>query len=124
MIDEQAFKVGFLLHCAEQGMTTEQTRQHVKRALAAPIPDLTKHALIGLKDLMGTGMMLGTGLPLLGGGLAGLVAAKTTSSDRDDLVDEAKNDELVSEYSRLAEEARRRAQVHRLQKHLQTLGVR
>jgi len=119
---EQAFKVGFLLRCADEGLTQDEINQRVKTAAAMPL--MTKSAIIDRiisavpPLLTGTGILaasLGTALPVLGGAGAGYTAAKLTSDTKDD-VEQAKQDEITGEYYRLAEEAKRNAARKRLQK--------
>lgn len=109
---KDAFRLGFLLRCAEDGRTPEQIR------------GMTKQAGIGTEWFKGL-MNLGTGAgkllykaPLYAGGwllaggaatgaLAGHTAAKLTEADIDP--EETKRQELLAAYKRHAEIARRRA---------------
>jgi hypothetical protein len=146
---EEAFKIGFLLRCADEGLTPEETAQRIKQASMMnkegqfPLPWAVSTAgkLIGLAgtsaatgigSFIGSapGRVLGAGaavlpaagitalaLPALGGAGAGYLAAKSTSSDADDL-EQAKQDEIEGEYYRLAQEARRNAARKKLQSRL------
>jgi uncharacterized protein YdbL (DUF1318 family) len=123
----QAFKIGFLMKCAEQGLTIEETHERVKEAItklkmqknANMITDPLK--FIGSKTwdagkvLGSLGLAGAVGLPIVGGAGAGYLAAKATQSDGTGLVEDAKQDEIVGEYERLAEEARRRARIKQIQ---------
>jgi len=126
MTPEQAFRTGFLLWCAEQGMDGKEIRAAARKA-AAYTPEMTKRAVFGVGEainLLGKGGRLAyltaLGLPVVAGAVGGYATAKATGSDRADLVDEAKSHELISEYQRLAEDAKRRTQLRELQRHLQS----
>lgn len=109
---KDAFRLGFLLRCAEDGRTPEQIRS------------MTKVAGVGsewLKSLMSLGAGAGElaiKAPLYAGGallagsaatgaLAGHTAAKLTEADSDP--EETKRQELMAAYKRHADIARRRA---------------
>jgi hypothetical protein len=128
LTEKQAFKVGFLLRCADEGLTIEETHRRVKTGLekqATPLlgPVLGSAVSGGtqmIKGLLGmvpglsqAGLVGLLGLPVAAGAGAGLAAAKMTSRG-DDALDEAKRDEVVGEYQRLAEEAKRKARAKRL----------
>lgn len=139
MTPEQAFKVGFLFRCAAEGLSKEQTHQRIKQAthdIQSKV--LTKVAALplligGLGALAGGTMALGAQTlklvpsvagpaaavaltaPVLAGAATGYTAAQLTNSDSKDALEEAKQDELTSEYERLADEARRRAAMKRIQ---------
>jgi hypothetical protein len=125
LTDEQAFKVGFLKKCAEDGLTIDETKQRVKLAIHVLQKAKEKQAIFGLEtaqELAGKGLGLATttapllllGGPMAAGGLAGYAAAKGLHGNKD-VVEEAKGDEIVGEYERLADEARRRARLKQLQ---------
>lgn len=133
---EQAFKVGFLLKCAEDGLTLRETNERIKQTIAT----LEKRAIIWpLLAGLGTGAAwlggkaigaipgtlsaagtLGIAAPVVAGAGGGYLLAKGTSADKH-LVGDAKQDEILGEYERLADEARRRARLKQLQ---QTTGRR
>jgi hypothetical protein len=134
LTEEQAFKVGFLKHCAEAGLTMEETKQrvklaihqlHEKQALLPLIAGLGGGAAwLGDKALsLGSALtpplisgltMAGIAAPVLAGGLGGLALAKATGGGKE-IVDDAKQDEIIGEYERLADEARRRTRLKQLQ---------
>lgn len=130
MTPKEKFKVGFLLKCAEAGLTMDQTHEVIRRTQTA----LEKHAVgegtpIGavwnaLKAIGGKGLdvskavvnkavdwaptiaiggpvALGVGV----GGAGGALAAKATDFSDDDPED-IKTQELIDEYERLAEQTR------------------
>jgi hypothetical protein len=111
----QAFKIGFLQHCAERGYSMEETHSLVKQAIqhkkSAGIKDLWDVAT----GLASTGAIAGLAAPVALGAAGGYTAAKLPSMTDKNLVEEAKQDEIVGEYERLADEARRRARLKRLQ---------
>jgi len=140
MTPELAFKAGFLLRCAEEGLTLEETHQRVKQALAqaqsgklslekqAFWPALTSLGVMGSNaaNLAGravpaaTGLLsLGTGVaigaPLVAGAGTGYLAAQLSRNTHRQGLEEAKQDEIIDEYDRLADEAKRRALLKRIQ---------
>lgn len=135
---EQAFKVGFLLRCGDEGLTAEEIAERVKAAatmekMAFPIlgPLLTGAATATgsfVGGLPGRAVQLAgalapavgvaaVGAPVLAGAGLGYLGAKATASDSDDL-EQAKQDEIEGEYYRLAQEARRNAARKKLQARL------
>ncbi len=140
---EQAFKVGFLAACAEEGLTLAETHARVKQAIAqvkqgknvvglekqaalpaiaAALGSLANSTMNVGKGVIGTvpGLLstvgtIGVGAPVLAGAGGGYLAAKMVNNERKDVLEEAKQDEIVSEYERLAEEAKRRALLKRIQ---------
>lgn len=140
--DEQAFKVGFLLYCAEQGMEEAEINETIKKALsqfdkedfllkeANPLLSFLGNAVggvaAGASNLMGNTLRatpqvlstlatLGIGIPVAAGAGTGYLAAKLTSHDKEDIVEDAKQNEVIGEYERLADEARRKARMKLLQ---------
>lgn len=129
---EQAFKVGFLMKCAEAGLTIEETRErvkeailHVKRTIKTALDPIGGAIGLGtdalgwgakqIPSLMSLGGAAAIGLPIAAGAGTGYLAAKLNSGNGGDMVDDAKQDEIVGEYERLAEEARRRARIKQIQ---------
>ena len=112
----EAFKVGFLSRCVEEGLSLEEAQQRVKMALdkQAGLADIGK-AAIGLpgaaigaasnvvssvaKPLLSYGIPFALAAPPIAGGLAGYSLAKITDTDDQD-PDEIKKQELVDEYRR------------------------
>ena len=118
MLDQrEAFKRGFLASCADLGLSSAETinlaQAAVKRAgafgtlLHAPI-DMIKTFGPALAT---TALVAGAGLPIAGGALIGKSLASAHDNERG--VDEAKADELISEYRRLTDQARRRSAFRR-----------
>lgn len=143
MTQEQAFKAGFLLRCAEEGLTIDETHARVKQAIAevkmgrnvlgiektAFIPQvagalgslgsnvgrLGGSLISAVPGLLSTGAMIGIGAPVAAGAGTGYLAARLTKTENKDALEEAKHDEILGEYERLAEEAKRRALLKRIQ---------
>jgi len=129
---DEAFKVGFLMKCAENGLSPDESHDLIRRAF-------DKRAILGIgpalkwlygkgESLAGKGWDLGTklvplganfglaaavGVPVAGGIGAGYLLAKA-NEPAGELVERAKHEELVGEYERLADEARRKAKEKRL----------
>jgi hypothetical protein len=110
LTEKEAFKLGFLTHCADQGMNIEETRLAIRQTHAqlkqAGIGDFIGSAAGGAKNLvkgiLSKGLSLGVPTllaapPLIGAGI-GLAAAKATEEDMDP--EEAKKQELLAEYQR------------------------
>lgn len=122
MSPTQAFKVAFLMRCADEGLTIEQTHRRVKTALARV---REKRAFFG-SMLGGAGQfmsgaaavgkplaLLGLGLPVLGGIAGGKMLADMKKDPF--TVEEAKTDEQLSEIERLTDRARRLKQLRAAQ---------
>lgn len=141
----QAFKTAFLLRCADEGLTLEQTHARVKQALHATAPAEKAASLLSRTLLGGTGgaavggapgavigasasaaapaalsaapwaLALGLGIPAGLGWAGGKMLAETR---KDPLtVDEAKTNEELAEIQRLTDRAQRMKQL-RHQQHL------
>lgn len=103
--ERDAFKVGFLARCVEEGLTLQQAHCRVKEARdkLAGLLDLPGKALELAKPVVGA--IAGYGLPgLLAappivGGLVGLTAAKMNDIDDTDVA-EIRQRELTDEYAR------------------------
>lgn len=136
---EDGFKIGFLLGCAENGLTIDEAEKltkkavllmqegHIKKAnilgtILSPINTVSAGALKFLSSLVGavpnllsTGATIGIGLPVLAGAGTGYALAKLLGHNSKSLVEDAKKDEIIGEYERLSEESRRRALLRRIQ---------
>jgi hypothetical protein len=115
MSPPEAFKAGFLLGCADLGLSAAETHALVKRAIGPGAGKVIGEMIeapgrvlssVG-PAVLNAGLAAAIGLPVLAGGTAGWAAAKLRDDDTD--VDAAKADELVAEYQRLADQARRQA---------------
>jgi hypothetical protein len=118
MTDLEAFKFGFLLRCADEGLTAEQVQARIKLAAGPAVAAAATGAGLGLakpalgltKNLAGLSMLLGgaglAGAAGLGAG-GGYLAAKATEPDMD--AEDAKMQELIAAYRQQADQARRTA---------------
>lgn len=124
MTPRQLYKLAFLRDCASRGLDLDQMRATVEEAIAqeeAAIGALIKRAnifsnvageIVEMAGRLGTAALpiATAGLiatPIVAGGVTGHLAAKVQDDDSD--VEQAKADELISEYRRLSEQARRTA---------------
>lgn len=122
----EAFKVGFLSRCVEEGLGPEQICQRIKSASEklALFSDITG----ALKNVMdaGTGAAK-TGLPFLlaappiAGAAVGYAGAKATDLDDVD-VTEIKKREVVEEYRRQIERLNRARQIREYRRQRQQTG--
>jgi hypothetical protein len=125
MTKEQAFKAGFLMRCAEEGLSDEQTHERIMIGLAMekaalhPIAAALAPAVSGLGNIA---VGLGVGLPVAAGIGGGYLAAKSTS-DIDSDIDRLKERELTDIYNSLSEDAKSRARVKRKGLGLPSSGV-
>jgi hypothetical protein len=122
LTSKQAFKVGFLYRCAEEGLSKEATEKRVavsyeKQAiipLLGQAAGVTGYAarLLTLAPLLGIGAA-GLGGHLVGSGLGKLQAEATSGSLPSDRVPEEvkrlRHAEILGEYARQTREAKRRA---------------
>jgi len=100
-----AFKVGFLSRCVEDGLSLEEAHERVKVAMdkLAGLTDLPGKIVDLAKPVLSTGLAYGIpaaiAAPPILGGLAGYGASKLTDVDDTD-VDEIKKQEVIDEYKR------------------------
>jgi hypothetical protein len=115
----EAFKVGFLSRCVEDGLTLEQAHQRVKEAqekiaLSIPGADIPGKLIDAAgsiaKPALGWGIPLALAAPPVVGGLAGYAASKATDIDDTD-VDEVKRRELINEYKKQTKKLLRDRQI-------------
>lgn len=112
MTPREEFKVGVLLQCAERGLDVEQTLSHIEKC--ATIIDSVRNTLTWpltfardtIQNMGPTALLAGTAIPIGAGLTAGWGLAKATEPEVD--VEEIKARELLNEYSRLTEQAKRR----------------
>lgn len=113
MEPNEAFKVGFLARCLEDGLSAEQTKALAKRAFncsleksAVGVGDAFKALMAGASGLAGPALALGLAAPPAVGGLSAYLYNKATDVDEAE-VDDIKNRELVETYKRMADQLRR-----------------
>lgn len=117
MSPQEAFKFGFYARCAEEGLTSEQTLARIKTASLGTIAGELIEGPFRLMSHMGpaaaqAALVAGIGLPIAGGLAMGYAGAKATDDDSN--IEEAKADEILSEYQRLTDHARRQALVKQM----------
>jgi hypothetical protein len=101
-----AFKVGFLARCAEEGLSADQITERVK--LAADKFAGLMDSITGLgQSAVSTGLPLAALAPIALGGVAGYGLSRMTDIDDSDVAD-IKHDELLDTYA--AETARAKRQ--------------
>lgn len=102
----QAFKFGFLYHCAEQGLTREQAEARIKTAAALLEKEATLGSLAntGLQALKSLGVY-GLGASAAGGLGAGYGLAQLTEPQSDP--EEIKKQELIATYKQQVDRIRR-----------------
>ena len=117
MTNNEAFKFGFLMQCAEEGLSQEET--HERMAKAAALLKTADPVTAIIKELYGLGKgglkeMSKFVLPAVGiaaaappavGALGGLTLARMRDSAYDE--DEAKTDEEIAEYAKAIDQLRR-----------------
>lgn len=97
---QEAFRVGFMLSCADRGLDGAQLQNHVLKAAS-----LIKHAfpgLDGVADLAGTAVVAA---PIAAGAGLGFLAHEATNPEVD--ADDVKVRELIEEYRRHTDHARK-----------------
>jgi hypothetical protein len=120
MTPQEAFKFGFLMRCAEEGLQAEEIYERAQQALIKVANPGIVGAGVGagasmawpvVKGVAGLGQTALIGGLLASAGLGaggGYMAAKLTEPDMD--AEEAKTQELITTYQLFADEARRNAQ--------------
>jgi len=104
-----AFKVGFLSRCVEEGLTLEEAHERVKEAMdkmGGIVGDITSIPVKALEagkavaaPLLSYGLPLAIAAPPILGGVAGYGLAKATDVDDQD-PEEVKKQEVADEYRR------------------------
>lgn len=116
---QEAFKVGFLARCVQDGLSPDQMLDRVKAASDMLEKRAVLNALVsGAGGMMGGaartlasyGLPAALAAPPILGGLGGYALAKATDMDDTD-ADSIKNQELVEEYRRQAERLKRQKAV-------------
>jgi len=112
----QSFRAGFLLRCAEEGLSQSQTDDRL-----SAVSDFVKRAEGVIGDLTGAAMKIplsaiGTGI--LAGGTAGVALGMATPDDmtkspRPAYLDDVQRAELISTYRQQAAQLRRQIEVGR-----------
>lgn len=107
LTNRQIFKFGFLLRCADDGLTVEETKERIKQAAIA-LEQMEKQGLVGglLNALTRLGW-LGLGAGAIGGTAGGYTVGKMTEKETDP--EEIKRQELIAAYQQEADRIRRAA---------------
>lgn len=118
MRPQEAFKLGFLARCVEEGFSSDQTHALAKRAAdcftkqaawynpftwAKSVADTGKSTVDLLKSLTGPAMMLAAVPPAVGG-VAAYLTNKSTDVDDAAAVEDVKNQELIDTYRRMTDQ--------------------
>jgi len=102
MTPQESYRVGFLLRCAEEGLSEAQTAARVKQAAITDKSALfgAGAAASGGKKVLGDIYRKLQFLGLAGPPLLGVLGGYTLAKARDDMfdIDEAKREEELSEY--------------------------
>ena len=119
LTQREAFKVGFVHRCIEEGLAGPQIEQLAKQALdklALPIvAPILEHTLTALKGAGKWGIPLGLALPPLAGAGAGYAAGRYLDPSTRG-AEEVKSEELSDEYRRQAKKLRLAQQLDTLQR--------
>lgn len=107
-----AWKVGFLTRCSEEGLAEPQLCERIEKLagfldLLKALPGTAKGLLSGAGQATGMGLRAVpwlAGGALAGGGALGYLTAKATSDP--ETPDEARKQELLAEYRRMIARAR------------------
>lgn len=108
MTDKEAFKIGFLLKCAEEGLTEEQVERRILEKSAwslPPIGDWVDRAASGAKWVADKAFWPAVVAPPLVG-IAGAYALSKAQDDTHD-VEEAKKREEIAAYRRAVDQLNR-----------------
>ena len=103
MTPREAFKIGFMARCVEEGLSTEKTAALMEKAGESWLGSL----LEGGKSVMYPLGALALATPPAIGGLAAYFNNKATDTDAD-AVEEIKQKELIDSYGRMAEQLKQR----------------
>jgi hypothetical protein len=123
MTPQEAFKFGFLLRCAQEGLSPDQTRDRMAKFASRAKVALSMPFEGTLNNLAGAAKNVALSVPALAtrgtlasvalGGLGGVAGGYALSSAMDDAVDpnEARDEELIAEYRRAIQDLTRRHQM-------------
>jgi len=136
MLPQEAFKLGFLARCVEEGLSPEQTHNLAKQAADC----FSKQAFMDfvnnpLKATVDTGKstidlakstiplaMLGLAAPPAIGGLAAYMSNKATDVDDAAAVEDVKKQELIDTYRRMSQQLNRQQQLRQYKKDRKRTG--
>lgn len=127
----EAFKVAFVNQCLHQGMTLQEIHESVKagQEKMAALTDLVTAPISAVGQAAGAtagtmgqlGLIGALAAPPIVGGALGYMGARATDIDEHD-TEAQKKRELIAEYSRLADQARRNRQAKIYQRKREETG--
>lgn len=94
----EAFRIGFLKRCVDDGLTPAETRDRVEKAAAFLEKQATGPVELAggaLNKMLGSAMTYGIALPVAAGVGGGYLANKLTEDDLDE--DDVRKQELIDE---------------------------
>jgi len=103
----EAFKLGFLSRCVEEGMNPEQTHGLSKMAASLFSPMGEVRNAVGTLGDMAPYLAAGLAIPPALGGLAAYFANQATDTESSQGVDNIKRQELQETYERMAGQLQR-----------------
>ena len=112
MTDKEAFKIGFLMKCAEEGLTPSQVESRITDSVAI-IKKAETNAWDVLKTVTGKAWPLALAAPWVAGGLGGY--ALSQAGDEMYSVEEAKKREELAEYYRAIDQLKRAERTNHLE---------
>lgn len=136
MRPQEAFKLGFLARCVEEGLSPEQTHALAKQAADC----FTKQAFLDFlnnpaKATVDTGKstvdllkgsiplaLAAAAVPPAVGGLAAYMANSATDVDDNSAVEDVKKQELIDNYKRMAEQLNRQSQLRQYKQERKRTG--
>jgi len=136
MLPQEAFKLGFLARCVEEGLSPEQTHNLAKQAADCfskqafidffrnPLKattDTAKSTIDLVKSTVPLAMM-GLAAPPAIGGLAAYLSNKATDVDDDAAVEDVKKQELIDTYRRMSQQLNRQQQLRQYKKDRKRTG--
>tara|TARA_R110000751_G_scaffold62759_4_gene129716 strand:- start:416 stop:781 length:366 start_codon:yes stop_codon:yes gene_type:complete len=102
MEPREAFKIGFMARCVEEGLSHEKTAELMEKAADSTLSGIIDAAKSAIYPAVG----LALAAPPTLGGLTAYFKNKTLDSDTDE-VEEIKQKEMADSYRRMADQLRR-----------------
>lgn len=105
MSPKEAFKVGFMLRCADEGLAPGDVEDRIQKAAGLMQKQgIFDNALGHIGGALGTAGMMGLAAPIALGGLGGYFLNKTREANVDE--EDVRTRELISELRTLAHRAK------------------
>ncbi len=122
MESKEAFKIGFMSRCIEEGLSQEKTAELAEKAAALVKTSGTIGDISGLVKSIGVpAAALAAAAPVVAGGGAAYLYNKATDVDGEE-VEEIKQKELAEEYARMADQLRRQSKLRKYKKDRESRG--